>query len=96
MQFDLFVQRKPATIHAFPLSRRRKLVDETAEALSVKTFSQGKSYWSRLVRGLWKEMKASGLNAKMIESEIATLADAVSHEMNIRNYYRSSNGGGAA
>lgn len=96
MQLDLFTHRKPASIHPFPLARRRKLVDEAAEALTVKTFSQGKAYWSRLVRGLWKEMKASGLSAEMIESEIAALADAVSHEMNIRNYYRSSNGGGAA
>jgi len=96
MQLDLFTHRKPASIHPFPLLRRRKLVDEAADALTVKSYSQGKAYWNRLVRGLWKEMKTSGVNAEMIETEISALADAVSQEMNIRNYYRSSNGGGAA
>ncbi|GEM_PF-2636357 len=96
MQLDLFTHRKPAAIHAFPLARRRKLIDAAAEALTVKSYSQGKAYWTRLVKGLWKEMLASGLNAKTIESEITALADAVSQEMNIRNYYRSSKNGGSA
>lgn len=94
MQFELFTQRMSATIHAFPLSRRRLLVNDTAEALNVKSYSQGKAHWTRLVNRLWKEMAASGLSAKMIEAEISALADAVSHEMNIRNYYRSFKGGG--
>jgi hypothetical protein len=96
MQLDLFTHRKPATIHAFPLSRRRSLVNEAAEALMVKSYSQGKAHWACLVNRLRKEMTASGLSAKMIEAEISALADAVSQEMNIRTYYRSSNGGGAA
>lgn len=94
MQLDLFTQRKPTTIYAFPLSRRRKLINEMAEALTVKNYSQGKAHWTRLVNRLWKEMQASGLNAQMIEAEIAALADAVSREMNIRNNYRISGGGG--
>ncbi|RLL73833.1 hypothetical protein D8666_14575 [Ochrobactrum soli] len=94
MQLDLFTNRKPATIHAFPLSRRRLLVNEAAEALTVKSYSQGKAYWTRLVNGLWKEMAASGVSAQMVEAEIAALADAVSQEMNIRNNYRRTGGNG--
>lgn len=95
MQLDLFTHRKPATIHAFPLTRRRILVNDTAEALTVKKYSQGKAHWTRLVKRLSKEMTASGLSTQMIDAEISALADAVSQEMNIRNNYRCSKEGGS-
>ncbi|WP_133123857.1 DUF6074 family protein [Phyllobacterium zundukense] len=92
MQLDLFTHRKPATVHAFPLDRRRKLVNDAAEALNAKSYSQGKAHWTRLVNRIRKEMLASGLSVQMIESEIAAFADAVSRELNISQHYRGSDG----
>ncbi|MBZ9603963.1 DUF6074 family protein [Phyllobacterium chamaecytisi] len=92
MQLDLFTYRKPATIHAFPLDRRRKLVGDAAEALNTKSYSQGKAHWTRLVSRLWKEMHASGLDTQMIEREIAAFGDAVSREINICQHYRGTDG----
>lgn len=90
MQLDLFTQRLPATIHAFPLARRHSLINSTAKALTIKSYSQGKAHWTRLVNKLWKEMTVSGLSTQMIDAEISALADAVSKEMNIRKNYRRS------
>lgn len=92
MQLDLFTHRKPATVHVFPLARRRKLVTDAAGALNAKSYLQGKSHWTRLVNRLWKEMHASGLSAPMIETEIAAFADAVSREVNICQHYRGTDG----
>ncbi|WP_442752530.1 hypothetical protein [Brucella microti] len=42
MQIDLFTNRKPASVHTFPLARRRKLVNATVNALDGRNIQQDK------------------------------------------------------
>lgn len=79
MQLDLFTsERRPATVHSFPLHRRMDLVRKIAAALDCRSYRAGQRYWSLHVAQERAKLAGRGMSATEIDDEISRYANAIS------------------
>lgn len=100
-QLDFFIdtpaeQPASATLMAFPLARRRKLVVKAAsDLLSRKTQEGREKFWARLVQRLTSELRRCGTAPADIEAQLMAFHRAVGGEVEGRDLQPMSPNGAA-
>ncbi len=86
-QLDFFVdapseQPPSATLMAFPLARRRKLVAKAAADLAGRKTQEGRDkFWARLVQRLTAELRRYGTAPSEIDAQLIAFHQAVGGEL---------------
>lgn len=80
-QLELFAckeeRKEPATVHVFPLVRRKGLVRATAAELLSRDVDAGRRYWNNHASKLRRELHKTGLSRADIKREMDQYALAV-------------------
>jgi uncharacterized protein DUF6074 len=75
------VNRKSATILAFPLARRRRFVRRQAEVIVSLRPTAGENYLLRQLATQWDALERRGVACVQIEREIKALEQAIRAEL---------------
>lgn len=78
MQLELDLQ---ATVIAFPLTRRRQLVMDTARFILFNDDAKAVPHWRSVVRDLSQSLIAAGVPRPQVEAEVRRFHDAVQDAM---------------
>ncbi|TIO52994.1 MAG: hypothetical protein E5X80_04905 [Mesorhizobium sp.] len=94
-QLDLFTDYLPSLVEppvliAFPLSRRRDLIAETARGLATRNQSEGRKFWNRQVKSIRRDMKAKGIAKVEIDRQISDFIRVINIELDYRAGHWSS------
>tara|TARA_R110002020_G_scaffold6361_15_gene26908 strand:+ start:317 stop:586 length:270 start_codon:yes stop_codon:yes gene_type:complete len=76
LEFDL-----RAEVLSFPFSRRRALVREAAERISVEADENIDGYWNALIRSLTDPLLFAGVPRSLVQAEANRFRDAVQAEI---------------
>lgn len=78
-----------SNISAFPLHRRRKLVESIARALKSKNGEDANAFWRSTVKTILVQLSESGIAPGVAEQEIRTLLRAVLDDIASRSSKRA-------
>ncbi|KUM26987.1 hypothetical protein AU467_18655 [Mesorhizobium loti] len=74
-----------SNISAFPLHRRRKLVEAIARILESKNGEDAKAFWRNTARQILVQLSGSGIAPRLAEQEVGTLLHAVLSDIATRS-----------
>ncbi|WP_352493526.1 MULTISPECIES: DUF6074 family protein [unclassified Mesorhizobium] len=66
-----------SNISAFPLYRRRKLVEEIARVLESKNGEDANAFWRSTAKTILLQLSESGVASRLAELEVGSLLHAV-------------------
>lgn len=78
-----------SNISAFPLHRRRKLVESIARVLESKNGGDANAFWRSTVKTILVQLSESGIAPGVAEQEIRTLLRAVLDDIASRSSKRA-------
>ncbi|MDX8480811.1 DUF6074 family protein [Mesorhizobium sp. VK24D] len=74
-----------SNISAFPLHRRRKLVEGIARILESKNGEDANAFWRNTAKQILVQLSESGISPRLAEQEVGTLLHAVLSNIAIRS-----------
>ncbi|WP_394886326.1 DUF6074 family protein [Mesorhizobium sp. AaZ16] len=74
-----------SNISAFPLHRRRKLVEGIARVLESKNGEEANAFWRSTAKQILIQLSESGIAPGLAEREVGTLLHAVLSDMATRS-----------
>lgn len=72
-------------VAAFPLHRRRYLVEEVSRGLAVYQREEATSYWRDKAKELLRQLMATGISLEAAQKEVRELLYAALNEMHREN-----------